>query len=347
MLYSVQKTKIPDQFVRLDPPTLDDRGLPALWRMLQTMRPEGSAQEHQFVEHWLLPLPGARQDTAGNVIVEIADADGRSAPVLWSSHTDTVHNAGGVQRIAYNDKTGRIGLSKRETQANCLGADCTTGVWLMREMILVSKPGLYVFHRGEECGGLGSSHIAKKTPKLLEGIKFAIAFDRKSTTSIITHQYNGRCCSQAFVDSLSSALALPVPLRADDGGTFTDTANYDALVPECTNISVGYYDQHTSRETQDVHFAGDLLSALLALDVGALVAKRDPVVFDDDDYYDGYDNPRYRKCNNRNSEDYEALVSLVNTYPDIAAELLYNLGGEVADVEEILERRGGSLADLY
>ena len=42
--------------------------------------------------------------------------------------------------------------------------------------------------------------------------------------------------------------------KTDTGGSFTDTANYTDIIPECTNLSCGYYNAHTQSEYQITHF---------------------------------------------------------------------------------------------
>jgi hypothetical protein len=168
-----------------------------------------------------------------------------------------------------------IALSKksRNGRSNCLGADDTIGVFLMREMYLSGVHGRYIFHYGEECGCIGSGDLARYSPERLNGIKFAIALDRAGTGDVITSQMGGECCSLLFACSLINALGLPYLPAC---GVYTDTAEYMDLVPECTNLSVGYYDQHTSRETVDYAHVGTLLSALVTMDQSVLVCDRDP-----------------------------------------------------------------------
>ena len=245
-----------------------------LFAMLGTMRPAGSKTEAVFIDEWLRPL-GVCEDDSGNLLLQIGNA-----PVLWSSHTDTVHHAHGLQRIErHGDLLKLPKPGKRGVQPSCLGADCTTGVWLMREMALAGVPGLYIWHYGEECGGIGSSHIADKCPELLDGIKFAVAFDRKGIDNVITHQ-GYRCCSDAFARSLAGQ--LPGSYRPDSTGIFTDTANYADLVPECSNISVGYEHAHSRFETQSISHALALRDALLRLDISRLTCEQDPLAPDPD-----------------------------------------------------------------
>lgn len=143
----------------------------------------------------------------------------------------------------------------------------------MREMILAGKPGLYVFHRAEEIGGLGSDYIATHGADLLKGITSAIALDRKGYQDVITFQ-GRRGCSDIFAESLAAGLGMN--FRADDSGLFTDTANYFTLVPECTNLSVGYFAQHSKHESLDSEFLVALRHKLIALDTSKLIIARDP-----------------------------------------------------------------------
>lgn len=248
-------------------------------KMLRYRRPAGSDTEKAFIDRFIRPL-GVEEDEAGNLIKRIGDV-----PVLWSCHTDTVHREEGFQKVACF-KGGTVALAKGE-KSNCLGADCTTGVWIMTEMIKAKVPGLYIFHRAEERGGIGSTWIAEKTPELLTGIKYAIAFDRFGTTSVITHQF-GRCCSDKFAISLAAQLP---GYGLDSGGIFTDTACYTELVPECTNLSVGYFGHHSANESQDVGHMMWLLKRMKNLKIEKLVVDRDPT--EKKSYSSYYSSPSY------------------------------------------------------
>lgn len=292
-----------------------------LHEMLTYRRPAGSKAERKFIRRFLRPL-GVEQDGAGNLIKRIGDA-----PVMWSSHTDTVHKSGGRQATCEDTKTGYITAINQ----SCLGADDTVGVWLMVEMIKREVPGLYIFHRAEEIGAYGSMHIANATPRLLAGIQYAIALDRKGTKSIVTNQMGSRCCSDAFANALGKALDLG--MSADDSGVFTDTVNYIEHVPECTNISVGYYDHHTAREKLFVPHAMALLEALCALDVSSLPVERipGPATYDDDADQEPWPDQaptEFGACgwNSRGLDNYDALRELCKRFPDEVADFLDGYG---------------------
>jgi len=323
-----------------------------LYEMLTYKRPHGSRSERKFINRFILPL-GVQQDAYGNFYKRI----GADSHVLWSSHIDSVHATSGRQRLAEVD--GWLYSLSNE----CLGADCATGVWLMSEMIKRNVPGLYVFHRDEESGGRGSTFIANQYKELLEGIDYAIAFDRKGFNSVITHQFGSRCCSNAFADALAAQLGEG--WQRDDTGSFTDTAMYVDLVPECSNISVGYLDQHSSREVQYLPFVVDLLETLCRLDVEALPVSRDPTAAApwDDDRSSAYEN-RYYKAAYGYSSDYQGygaaygtwddhepvthkqtaryrLLEAISDHPDAVAEMLeeYGLGADDILMKVYSDRR--------
>lgn len=342
--------------VRADFTQRADLEAPHIKELLQMhlyRRPAGSATEKKFINVYLRSLKGAKMDAYGNIIVRV----GKKPTVLWSSHTDTVHRTEGRQRIEIGD--GILTLHSEEKESSCLGADCTVGVWMMRQMILRKIPGLYIFHREEECGGGGSRYIATKTPELLAGINHAIAFDRMNVGSIITHQ-GTRCASNKFALALAEALNTPGNYKPDDGGTFTDTANYTDLVRECTNISVGYYSQHTRAEAQDVDFADHLLNRICALDTTTLPVERE--VTDNESAWGDYDFSQYygAKYDRQNSGRFlggastvtatttttvgrysrtpakyamEELIELCERYPSLVARFLDHEGYTGHDIE--------------
>ena len=325
--------------IKIDNPLMNE-----FLQMHTYRRPADSTTEAEFIAKYVDSLPGMQSDIQGNRFIKIG-----TKPVLWSCHTDTVHKNGGRQRITVGD--GIISLSQKEIISNCLGADCTVGVWLMRNMILRGVEGLYIFHAAEEIGGLGSEYISRKTPELLEGYHYAIAFDRKGYRSIITHQMT-RCCSDGFAKVLSEGLGGGFEL--DDTGTFTDTANYTGLISECTNLSVGYFDQHTAAETTDVYFAFELLEKLCALDVDALPVLRDPTVVDDYADWGGrwggyYNSASYGADTGAGKAPYSGatvasskgrLEDLCFEYSDVAAMILEEMGIDEDAFEKVLDDMG-------
>jgi len=301
--------------------------------MLTYCRPHKSRTERAFIKRFLLSLPGASQDTAGNVQVHIASPNGVPSNVLWSAHTDTVHRVGGRQAVVLAN--GFYKLRNPACGSGCLGADNTSGVWLLHEMILAGVPGHYVFHRGEECGGIGSRWLAASGAAWLSDCRFAIAFDRCDYSSVITRQMGQRCCSDAFALQLAAALGVlcDSEFKPDDGGVYTDTAEYTQIIPECTNVSVGYKGAHSAGECQSQEHLLKLRFALLHLDMSTFSASRNPADVEYDDLDWAWRSSRYSggagasgKGGGSALVEYDAeretIAKLVRAYPDEIAALI-------------------------
>ena len=309
--------------------------IPELEEMLTYCRPHGSQTEADFVEKYIGTIPGVAYDKFGNGIVCIGNA-----PILWSAHTDTVHAKDGrqaVQRLGHE-----LRLAKKRAGL-CLGADDGAGVWLLLEMIRANVSGLYVFHAGEEHGGLGSTWLAKNRADLLHGYQAAIAFDRKGTSSIITHQ-GSRTCSDAFAMSLSTKLGGTY--SCDDTGTFTDTASYEHLIGECTNVSVGYLNNHGPNETLDMLHVVELRDYLVKFDPAGLTYSRTPGDTEEDSWEE-YNAKQYPRLwsNKYEAESFdEALIELCHDHPASAAKLIEMLGGNASDMLEQIQQDGSPVS---
>ncbi len=247
---------------------------PALTTLLDMhtyMRPAGSVAEGQFIDRYIRPLPNAERDPFGNWHVSVGDS-----AILWSCHTDTVHRTSGRQRV-HLGANGLLELA-HSSKSNCLGSDDTAGVFLCREMILRGIPGHYMFHYGEERGGIGSSALAEEYPEFLQQFTSAIALDRQGTSDVITYQGWGRTASDTFAGSLADILnaAGDLAYAASDHGIYTDTAEYQHLIPECTNLSVGYKFAHSALECLDTNHVIRLLHALCSVTSDQLTIARSP-----------------------------------------------------------------------
>jgi hypothetical protein len=300
----------------------------ALIAMLTYRRPHGSKSEKEFIKRFITSL-GAEADAVGNRYLRV----GNNPRVLWSAHTDSVHLTGGRQRIA--SKRAIMKLSKHEKTSNCLGADNAAGVWMLREMILAGVPGLYVFHRQEETGGKGSLHFAKENRHLLDGIQAAIAFDRRGTQSIITHQGWGMTASDGFATSL--AYAIGMDHKPDDTGIFTDTANYSDIIAECSNVSVGFASEHSTNETLDLMYLMELRDAMVSIDLSNLVIEREP---GDDGYSRNF---RYQS---RFSDPLDTEERLALTSGSSFSRLRELCRARADDVADFLEMNGVTPEDI-
>jgi hypothetical protein len=207
-------------------------------------------------------------DEADNIIFDDRYDDNHST--LFSSHYDTVHVADDhnvVNQFSFSDDGNKI-----RAVDDVLGADDAAGIYVMLSMIEHQIAGLYIFHAAEEIGRIGSYFIAHKTPQLLDGIRHAVAFDRKGQSDVVYLQRNLPCasetCAKFIADQLNThALNMggSLNLNPSPNGSVTDTMMYRQLVPECLNISVGYWHEHTEKETLNLTFLNQLTQACCQL----------------------------------------------------------------------------------
>lgn len=248
-----------------------------LFVALSQCRAGDSATEASFVASLAKDLKPDLIDAAGNLHFDRRlRKDGTMSRTMFTSHTDTVHRVGGHQDIVQDGKLWQVGQG-----GYCLGADDGSGLALLAHMMVNEVPGYYVMFRGEESGGIGSTWAAKNMPELFEDFDRAIAFDRADQSDVITYQSGGRCCSEVFAEALSAELSSyydDVMYMPCDGGVYTDTAEFTGIIPECTNLSVGYKHQHGSREYQDIVFLKKLADIVVMIDWDELPTVRDPKV---------------------------------------------------------------------
>ena len=322
---------------------------PALMTLLRYKRPNNSATLETFCKTYLEPVMG-EPDEFGNYIHIIPDSEGLMPEVCFAAHSDTVHRTEGMQDLVTD---GTLVLS---TSGECLGADCTTGVWLILEMIEAKVPGVYVIHADEEIGCVGSSALVQSRPEWLSDIQAVISFDRYGDNSIITHQMGVRTASDEFAHSLEAILNLG--LQPDTGGSYTDSNEYADLVSECTNISVGYNHQHTKNESQDIHYAYRLRDALISANWNKLKFYRDPEDFETvyrsgggwfsnwaGSSYGG-ERPSEGQSYWTRAEEVYDVEDIVRDFPELIAELLVDWGMNRETLMQALEEFGENDPDF-
>lgn len=216
----------------------------------------------------------------GNYWVRIP---GPGEDVLWTSHLDTV---GDVPEPVNLKWTGDLLHTDGET---ILGADDKAGVAIMCMMIRAGVPGSYAFFTGEEVGCVGSKAAASALDADEDAYRAVISLDRRGCDSFVTHQLGSRCCGQAWAVAMCDLIKKhsngKVKLKPDDSGVYTDSRSYVDHVDQCTNLSVGYRNQHGTDECVDVRFAYELCLALISLVRGDGVPdiKRDYYAEQDED----------------------------------------------------------------
>jgi putative aminopeptidase FrvX len=211
----------------------------------------------------LLPQ-GIIRDFSGNYFIEIGDSQ-----TIFTSHLDT---HGDTVHPINHRFSGDLILSDGNT---ILGADDKAGVSLMMWMIHHKVPGLYYFFRSEEVGCLGSKEIAKEMN--LSNWKRIVSFDRRGYSSVVTHQSFIRTCSDDFAQSLVQKLNRHgLEYKLDTQGVSSDSYSFIDNICECTNLSVGYQNEHLTNESQDIRFLDLLATSLIRIDWEDLPTQRKP-----------------------------------------------------------------------
>jgi len=216
--------------------------------------------------------PGLKTDAHGNYYIKIGKTKS-----MFCAHLDTYcYEHKRVWHVMKEE--GKIYTDGTTT----LGGDDKAGAVIMIKMIEAGIPGLYYFFRGEEgvtspTGTWGSKQALKSYKDNFKKYDRCIAFDRKGNESIITQQMYSACCSDDFAKQLIKDLGEQgLTYKQDDTGMWCDSGVFMETIPECTNVSVGYVNEHTFRERQDIDHLEKLVEACLKINWEALPTKRDP-----------------------------------------------------------------------
>jgi hypothetical protein len=257
-----------------------------LTNILEIKRPHGGHGEARLIHDYITPLnPVELANPKTGEVYAFVVAVGNSR-TLFTAHLDTVHSTEGTSVLQIEDDILSV------MGGGVLGADDGAGVWLLLRMIQAGKPGVYMFTRGEEKGGIGAKGVAAHHSSVLGMVDRAVAFDRKATHSVITHQgWGNRCCSNQFATALADGLTdamfkagADFFFSPDDSGVYTDTADFVDHIGECTNISIGYYKEHTQEEHLDLKYLLAMEQACVAFDWESLPTARQPGEYEESLY---------------------------------------------------------------
>ena len=265
------------------------------------------------------------RDAIGNYFLKIGDSE-----TMFCSHLDTAaFKKEKVIHDVFKTKGGDTGVGT--DGSTLLGADDKAGVVLMLNMIENNIPGLYYFFIGEESGLVGSKGALKNYSENLSKYKRCISFDRRDYGSVITKQMGSQCCSTEFADALISELAKgKMKFKQDPTGVFTDSAVFRGIIPECTNLSVGYFNEHSVNEVQNITYLEELAAALLLVDWEKLPSVRKPEI--EETYrHSGFSSRRKPKKRRKSG----------SSFTDKELEELFY------DVDELIEDYIGMYCDNY
>jgi len=241
--------------------------------MVTETYPHGHEEE---VVKFISPA-GLKKDEFGNYYKIIGKSE-----TMFTSHLDTADRKKSKVTVYSMIKDGDEFLMSDGT--TILGADDKSGVTVMLYMIAHNVPGIYYFFIGEERGGIGSNKVSNNFENIphLKDIKRCVSFDRRNYHSVITEQLGGVCCSDEFAMALAKQYnSNGMKFELDPTGIYTDSASFMEQIPECTNISVGYFREHTVDEHQNITFLKKLCEASVKINWESLPTAR-KIGFDDE-----------------------------------------------------------------
>lgn len=285
---------------------------------------------------------GMLKDEHDNYYIKVGESK-----TMFCGHLDTYCNE--YKRVWHILKGNIIKTDGTTT----LGGDDKAGIVIMIKMIEAGIPGLYYFFRGEEgvtspSGTWGSRQALKTRGDFFDDYDKCIAFDRRGNSSIISEQMYQECCSTEFVDALSKEFsANGLDYKGDDTGMWCDSGVFMEIIPECTNISVGYKSEHTFNEEQDIEHLEKLVNACINIDWEKLPVKRDPDDFTASvgKYKYDYSYQKYAKKTGRtyptksytnNDRDYVTMDDMFYHVCDILSQLNYQCLN-IDDFDEVNE----------
>lgn len=152
-------------------------------------------------------------------------------PIALVAHLDTVFTKP-VQNLYYDQSKGVLWSPEG------LGADDRAGIFAI---LMIIKSGLrpsIIFTTDEEKGGCGASALSEQVCPF-PNLKYMIELDRQGHDDCVFYDCNNR----EFIEYISN-----FGFR-ESWGTFSDISYLAPAWDVCaTNLSVGYYDEHSKQE---------------------------------------------------------------------------------------------------
>lgn len=174
----------------------------------------------------------------------IAEGD---IPIALVAHLDTVHAVEPFQ-FFYDEKE----MVMWSPQG--LGADDRAGVILILSILSEGYRPHLIFTTGEEHGGIGANKLVKDYNEVPFNIDFMIELDRCGSEDAVFYD----CMNHSFIDYICSFGFT------FEEGSFTDICilgrNWNIAA---TNLSVGYYNEHTKAEYWGLFEADDTITKVI------------------------------------------------------------------------------------
>lgn len=223
--------------------------------------------EYEFTLRKYLP-EGATEDEHGNFCVTIGEST-----TLFTSHLDTASLT--CERVRHVINGDIISTD----ESTILGGDNKAGVTILLYMISQGVPGTYYFFAGEELGLLGSKATLEENASRFYQFKRAISFDGLGQGVLSAGREGEPFCSDKFANALAFQFCLqgveyqPSIISKD---IYTDSLLFTGHIPECTNLSSGVWNVHTTKEYVNIGLVEEIARAATKVDWEGLPTLRLP-----------------------------------------------------------------------
>lgn len=160
-------------------------------------------------------------------------------PIALAAHLDTVAPSP-PSKLKFLPNSGII-----YNEEGILGADDRAGVYSIIDIIQEGYRPSVIFTMDEESGCIGSSNLTDDFDKPLGLLKFIIQLDRRGKDDCVFYD----CRNKDFKEAISTFGFQ------EREGTFSDISIIcPAWDVAGVNLSVGYYNEHTSKEYLNINF---------------------------------------------------------------------------------------------
>ena len=170
-------------------------------------------------------------------------------PIALVAHMDTVfehkRNKYNPGNMFYDSKKGVLWHNRGA------GFDDRAGIFAILKILESGYRPHLIFTTDEEIGGVGADALVKKYPKCpFKNIKYLIELDRQGSNDCVFYD----CVNEDFINYVESFGFK------EDFGSFSDI---DVICSSWgvagTNLSIGYYDEHTTSEILRVNRTFDTI----------------------------------------------------------------------------------------
>lgn len=225
--------------------TLDENILVDLFSIVSESYLETEMREYilKFIKD-NVPTAIIEYDVYGNVYVTKTNSKETFYPTIVS-HMDEVVTYSS-SRTVVKIKNIMMGINSETGEFAGIGGDDKCGIYICLELLRLMDHIKVAFFVAEETGGEGSDLC---DISFFDDSRFILQPDRYSNSSVVTDTNGLYVTGEEFEFDLES-LMYDYGYYADSGGTFTDVGVLAkrGVNIAVSNISCGYYEQHSEEE---------------------------------------------------------------------------------------------------